>query len=178
MTAITIRTMHSDRQLKSSPTPVAGSRGGVSRDCCWASRMVPGHFRWPEPGDARSMWDYPATAPNGAGPWDPDRNTDEFVAAMKLRGASGGGFTINLQGRSPQGYSKAQPWHNSAFTASEASARPLYMAAPILDEADALGMVAIVESYFYFSQDERLEDEQSVIRATESATDLVCLREG
>ncbi len=40
----------------------------------------------------------------------------------------------------------------------------------ILDEADALGMVAIV-GYFYFGQDERLEDEQSVIRATENATD-------
>jgi len=135
------------------------------------SRMVQGIFDDLNP-VTRSMWDYPATAPNGAGPWDPDRNTDEFVAAMASWRASGLlGFTINLQGGSPQGYSKAQPWHNSAFTASgslrEATMERLRR---ILDEADALGMVAIV-GYFYFGQDERLEDEQSVIRATGNATD-------
>jgi len=108
------------------------------------SRMVQGIFDDLNPA-TRSMWDYPATAPNGAGPWDPDRNTDEFVAAMASWRASGLlGFTINLQGGSPQGYSKAQPWHNSAFTASgslrEATMQRLRR---ILDEADALGMVAI-----------------------------------
>ncbi len=73
--------------------------------------MVQGIFDDLNPA-TRSMWDYPATAPNGAGPWDPDRNTDEFVAAMKLRGASGLlGFTINLQGgalRVQQGTTVAQ----------------------------------------------------------------------
>ena len=120
----------------------------------------------------RSLWDYPADAPNGAGPWDPDRNTDEFVAAMASWRAAGLlGFTINLQGGSPQGYSTEQPWYNSAFTAS-GELRPSYMARlrRILDEADVLGMAPIV-GYFYFGQDQRMEDEQSVVRATENATD-------
>ena len=48
----------------------------------------------------------------------PDRNTDEFIAAMPIWAKSGLlAFTLNLQGGSPQGYSKDQPWHNSAFKA-------------------------------------------------------------
>ncbi|MCU0523051.1 MAG: hypothetical protein MUF84_20485 [Anaerolineae bacterium] len=120
----------------------------------------------------RHMWNYPPDAPNGAGPWDPDRNTEEFVAAMASWRAAGLlGFTINLQGGSPQGYSKEQPWHNSAFTASGDLRQP-YMDRlhRILAEADALGMIPIV-GYFYFGQDQRLDDEKSVIRATENATD-------
>ena len=68
-------------------------------------------------------------------------------------------FTINFQGGSPQGYSKDQPWENSAF-APDGTLRPAFTArlARILDRADQLGMVAIV-GYFYFGQDERLRDE-------------------
>ena len=129
------------------------------------SRMVQGIFDDMNP-VTRSWWDYPD------GAWDPDRNTDEFLAAMlSWRQAGLIGFTINLQGGSPQGYSKEQPWHNSAFT-GEGELYPAYMArlAKILDRADELGMVPIV-GYFYFGQDERLVDEAAVIRATENATD-------
>ncbi len=129
------------------------------------SRVVQGIFDDLNP-KTRGMWDYPD------GPWDPGRNTDEFVAAMPVwRGAGLLGFTLNLQGGSPQGYSKEQPWHNSAFTA-RGELREAYMVrlARILDEADALGMVPVL-GYFYFGQDQRLVDEQAVIRATESATD-------
>ncbi len=129
------------------------------------SRVVQGIFDDLNP-ETRGLWDYPD------GPWDPDRNTDEFVAAMPAwRSAGLLGFTLDLQGGSPQGYSKEQPWHNSAFT-SEGELREAYMArlARILDEADALGMMPVL-GYFYFGQDQRLVDEQAVIRATESATD-------
>ena len=129
------------------------------------SRMVQGVFDDLNP-ETRSWWDYPD------GSWDPDRNTDEFVVAMpSWRRAGLIGFTINLQGGSPQGYSKSQPWHNSAFT-GEGELRPAYMARlrAILNEADELGMVPIV-GYFYFGQDERLRDETAVVRATENATD-------
>jgi hypothetical protein len=129
------------------------------------SRMVQGIFDDLNP-ETRSLWDYPD------GPWDPDRNTDEFVAAMpQWRAAGLLSFTINLQGGSPQGYSKSQPWHNSAFT-EEGELRDAYMRrlARILDEADLLGMVPMV-GYFYFGQDQRFTGEQSVIRATEAATD-------
>src|SRR5512141_2993827 len=71
-------------------------------------------------------------------------------------------FTINLQGGSPEGYSKAQPWHNSAFR-SDGSLGPDYMSRleRILDRADELGMVAIV-GLFYAGQDQRLESDDAV----------------
>ena len=131
------------------------------------SRMVQGIFDDLNP-ETRSWWDYPN------GPWDPERNTDEFVAAMPAWREHGLlGFTINLQGGSPQGYSKAQPWFNSAFTA-QGDLRPDYMARlkRILDRADELGMVPIL-GYFYFGQDERLCDEAAVIRGADNATDWV-----
>ena len=129
------------------------------------ARMVQGIFDDLNP-DTRPMWDYPD------GPWDPQRNTDAFVAAMPTWRQQGLlGFTINLQGGNPMGYGDHQPWHNSAFCA-DGSLRDEYIGrlAQILDEADDLGMVPIV-GYFYFGQDERLTDEGAVIRATEQATD-------
>jgi hypothetical protein len=77
--------------------------------------------------------------------------------------------TLNLQGGSPQGYSKDQPWLNSAFTEA-GELRPEYLKRMelVLDKADELGMVAIL-GLFYFGQDERLKDEAAVIKATDNA---------
>lgn len=131
------------------------------------SRMVQGIFD--DLNDAtRSRWDYPAPR---AGKWDPQRNTDEFVSAMPAWRDHGVlGFTINLQGGSPEGYSKEQPWENSAF-APDGALRPAYMARleRVLDRADQLGMVPIV-GYFYFGQDQRLRDERAVLDAVDHAT--------
>ena len=82
-------------------------------------------------------------------------------------------FTINLQGGSPQGYSKEQPWHNSAITA-DGALRPDYMARleRILDRADELGMVVIL-GIFYFGQDDRLADEAAIVRAVDNTVDWV-----
>ncbi|WP_266367186.1 hypothetical protein [Tellurirhabdus rosea] len=132
------------------------------------SRMVQGIFDDQNP-ETRSQWAYPDTKT-----WDPERNTREFIAAMPAWKEHGMlAFTINLQGGSPQGYSKAQPWHNSAIEA-DGSLRPDYMARlkRILDRADELGMVVIL-GYFYFGQDERLKDEAAVVRATDLATDWI-----
>ncbi|HMV50569.1 MAG TPA: hypothetical protein PKD31_22710, partial [Blastocatellia bacterium] len=129
------------------------------------SRMVQGIYDDRNP-ETVAQWKYPDT-----GQWDAERNTREFLAAMpewQRHGLSA--FTINLQGGSPQGYSKEQPWHNSAFEA-DGSLRGDYLARleRILNRADELGMVAIV-GYFYFGQDQRLRDEAAVIRATKEAT--------
>ena len=72
---------------------------------------------------------------------------------------------LNLQGGSPQGYSQAQPWHNSAFT-TVGDLHPDYMTRleRILDRADELGMVVIL-GLFYFGQDQRMQDETAVTRA-------------
>ena len=129
------------------------------------SRMVQGVFddRNPETVD---MWAYPDT-----GEWDAERNTREFMGAMpEWRSYGLLAFTVNLQGGSPEGYSKAQPWHNTGIEA-DGSLNPDYIRrlTRIIDRADELGMVVIL-GYFYFGQDERVEDEAAVVRAVDNVT--------
>ena len=75
------------------------------------SRMVQGIF------DDRNtttapQWAYPDTRK-----WDAERNTREFIAAMpEWRRHGLLAFTLNLQGGSPQGYSKDQPWRCLLYT--------------------------------------------------------------
>ncbi len=129
------------------------------------ARLVQGVFDDLNP-ETKVRWDYPD------GPWDPERNTSEFIAMMPAWLASGMlGFTLNLQGGSPEGYSKTQPWDNSAFT-PDGAPRLAYLQRlkRILDKADELGMVVIL-GLFYFGQDNRLDDEAAVIRAVEAVTD-------
>ena len=129
------------------------------------SRMVQGNFDDLNP-DTRQQWAYSDTQL-----WDAERNTREFLAAMPTWRSHGLlAVTVNLQGGSPQGYSKQQPWHNSSFT-ERGTLRPEYMArlTKIIDRADELGMVVIL-GYFYFGQDQRLENEAAVVAATETAT--------
>lgn len=106
----------------------------------------------------RQLWAYPDTKT-----WDANRNTNEFVKEMSAwRNKGLLAFTINLQGGSPQGYSKDQPWENSAIDAS-GNLRKDYMSRleKILDRSDELGMVTIL-GLFYFGQDQRLKDETAV----------------
>lgn len=131
------------------------------------ARMVQGVFDDLNPA-TRSMFDYPD------GPFDAERNTDEFVAAMPgWRSAGLLAFTVNLQGGSPQGYSSEQPWHNSAFDA-DGRLRPDYAArmGRIIERADELGM-AVILGYFYFGQDQRLTNEAAVVAAVANATEWV-----
>ena len=140
-------------------------KGHTIEGLLFNSRMVQATFDDLNP-ETRGSWIYPDTKA-----WDADRNTREFIAAMpEWRRHGLLAITVNLQGGSPQGYSKDQPWHNSAFTASGAL-RPEYLSRlqRVLDRADDLGMVVIV-GYFYFGQDERLRDESAVVAATEAAT--------
>ncbi len=130
------------------------------------ARMVQGIFDDLNPATV-SMWKYPDT-----GEWDPDRNTSEFVAAMPQWREHGLlGFTINLQGGSPQGYSSFQPWHNSAID-SLGNLRGDYMQRleRIMDKADELGMVTIL-GIFYFGQDERLLDDEAARNAVRNTFD-------
>ena len=127
-------------------------------------RVVQGIFDDLNP-ETVKLWAYPDT-----GKWDADRNTREFLAAMPAWREHGLlAFTICLQGGSPQGYSRDQPWHNSAINA-DGSLRPDYMGRleKILNRADELGMVGIL-GVFYFGQDQRLADEAAVKRALDNA---------
>lgn len=132
------------------------------------ARMVQGIFDDLNP-ETQNKWQYPDTHR-----WDPDQNTDEFVKSMKTWNDHGLlSFTINLQGGSPEGYSKNQPWHNSAF-AESGSLRKDYLTRleKILDRANELGMVPIL-GLFYFGQDERLKDEKAVIRGVDQIVDWI-----
>ncbi len=129
------------------------------------SRMVQGVFDDLNP-ETAVRWKYPDT-----GEWNPDRNTDEFVAAMEEWLAHGLlAFTVNLQGGSPMGYGNKN-WYNSAYE-EDGSLRPAYFArlSKILDKADELGMVPII-GLFYFGQDQNLKDDVAVKNATENVVD-------
>lgn len=153
--------------INGQPTYAGRTWDGISIEGrLFNSRMVQGVFDDLNPA-TRSRWAYPDSHA-----WDPDRNTREFVAAMpewKRHGLIA--FTLNLQGGSPEGYSKSQPWNNPAF-AADGTLRADYAAraARILDRADELGMVVIL-GLFYFGQDERLANEAAVIRAVDQTLD-------
>jgi hypothetical protein len=135
------------------------------------SRMVQGIFDDLNP-ETVSMWKYPDT-----GEWDPVRNTREFVASMPGWREHGLlGFTINLQGGSPQGYSKNQPWHNSGID-SLGNLRADYMSRleMIMDRSDELGMVTIL-GIFYFGQDERLTGDEAARNAVKNTIDWLIAR--
>lgn len=129
------------------------------------SRMVQGIFDDSNP-NTRQRFAYQDT-----GTWDPDRNTNEFIAAMpewKSKGLLA--FTLNLQGGSPTGYGNSQPWINSAFSA-QGNLKPDYVKrlTRILDRANELNMVVIL-GYFYFGQDQVLENESAVLSAVDNIT--------
>lgn len=132
------------------------------------SRMIQGVFD-DKNSQTVSRWAYPDT-----GEWDPERNTDEFVQAMEKWYEKGLlGFTINMQGGSPEGYSDEQPWYNSGFkTDGSIDKNYLNRLEKILDKADELGMIVIL-GYFYFGQDQRLKNERAVIAAARNMTHYI-----
>lgn len=129
------------------------------------ARLVQGVFDDENP-DTRSLFKYPDT-----GVWDPDRNTNEFVAAMSVWNRYGlNAFTVNMQGGSPTGYGN-KAWRNSGFTESgELKSAYLDRLTRILDRAEELKMVVIL-GYFYFGQDQYIKDESAVLRAVDGMTD-------
>ncbi|MCB0130064.1 MAG: hypothetical protein KDD78_04420 [Caldilineaceae bacterium] len=128
------------------------------------TRMVQATFDDTNPA-TRHRWAYPDT-----GVYDAERNVQEFLAALPIYRDHGVlAVTVNFQGGSPEGYSKEQPWINTAFTAT-GEFKPDYLdrMGRILDRLNELGMVAIV-GLFYFGQDERLQDEKAVIHAVDNS---------
>ena len=131
------------------------------------ARLVQGIFDDSNPKTVNGF-KYPDT-----GIWDPDRNTREFVDAMsswKNHGLLA--FTLNMQGGSPLGYGN-KGWKNTAYQKNgELKKAYIDRLKLILDEADRLEMVVIL-SYFYFGQDQHLENEEAVINAVDNITSWV-----
>ena len=116
----------------------------------------------------RTNWRYPDT-----GTWDPDRNTDEFCAALPGYAAHGVlGVTVGLQGGgsiyNPDVYDH---YVNTAF-APDGEVKPDYLdrLERVLSAADAAGMVVIV-NFFYWRQLQWLEGDSAILRAAEEAAD-------
>jgi hypothetical protein len=155
-----------DRFLINGKATYAGRsfRGKKIEGLLMNSRMVQGIYDDLNP-ETRMRWVYPDTKK-----WDAGRNTNEFIAAMPVWRQHGLlSFTINLQGGSPEGYSKGQPWENNAYDSDGTLRKPyLERLRRILDRADELGMAPIV-GFFYFGQVQRLKDEAAVKRGTENA---------
>lgn len=131
------------------------------------SRMVQAIFDDLNP-KTRGFWQYPDTKI-----WDPQRNTNEFIEQLSEYKRFGLlGFTVNLQGGGPKEgqFLRVQEWENSAFN-PDGSLRMDYLErlSRVIDKADELGMVVIV-GYFYFGQDQRLEDEKAVLKAVDGIT--------
>ena len=133
------------------------------------ARMVQATFDDLNPA-TRDRWAYP-----DSGVWDPERNVRELIAMLpEYRRHGLLAITVNFQGGSPEGYSREQPWENSAFEPDGSAAtglRPSACARSIV-AADAAGLAVIV-GYFYQGQDERLADEAAVLHAVDQATDFL-----
>ncbi len=122
------------------------------------------------------FWEYPD------GKWDPERQTNEFVAALPAWRRCGLlAFTVNLQGGGPTdgNYGEnapMQPHVNTAFD-RQGTLKPAYARRleKVIAAADRLGMVAIV-GLFYQGQDERVEiapDGRFVKRAISGAIEFL-----
>ncbi|MEM6312807.1 MAG: hypothetical protein AAF743_01915 [Planctomycetota bacterium] len=122
--------------------------------------------------ETHGRWRYPDGTP-----FDAEENTRRFCAMVPTYADHGlNAVTINLQGGSPQGYSKEQPWHNSAFTAT-GELRPAYMerTSLVLDTCGDHG-IAVILGLFYFGQDHRFDNEDAIRHAVDNAVDWVVKR--
>jgi hypothetical protein len=153
--------------VNGQPTYKGRTWNGVSIEgLLMNSRMVQATFDDRNP-ETRGRWVYPDTKA-----WDADRNTSEFVAMIPTWRKHGLlAATLNLQGGSPEGYSKMQPWHNSAINADGTlDEKSMARLAKVLDKADEAGMVVILGLY-YFGQDQRVKNEEAVIAGVDAAVD-------
>ncbi|HEY8253322.1 MAG TPA: hypothetical protein VIG39_01705 [Rhizomicrobium sp.] len=155
--------------INGKPTyPGRSFRGAKVEGQLFTSRMVNCIINDQNP-ETRGMWAW------RDGPWDPERNTSEFIAALPLYRSHGlTSIAFNIQGGSPMGYGWNQPWHTSGYT-PDGRLLPDYKSRllRVLDATDANGMVAVL-GYFYVSATPALADEAAFLRATDEITDLVC----
>jgi len=155
--------------INGKPTyPGRSFRGNKVEGLLFTSRMVNCIINDQNP-ETRGMWSY------RNGPWDPERNTSEFIAALpnyKSHGLTSVAF--NVQGGSPMGYGWHQPWHTSGYT-PDGHVLPDYRSRllRVLDALDANGMAAVL-GLFYLNATPALSGEAAVIRAVDEVTDIIC----
>ena len=102
-------------------------------------------------------WEYPD------GPWNPNRHTDEFIAALPTYRQLGLTMVyVNLMGNQPTGRGGSHPWINSAYTPTGDLKGP-YMdrLSRVLEAADEAGMVIMI-GLFYPQQDQNIMVQDTV----------------
>ncbi len=110
--------------------------------------------------------------------WDPERNTDDLIAALPEWYSHGlRAFTVGLQGGGPCFTVNNLTIHNNPFGEDGTQLDLAYAARldRLIRGADAAGMAVIV-SYFYGDQTRRLRDGRAVRAAVTTASRF--LREG
>ncbi len=133
----------------------------------------------------QAVWDdeNPATVANWAYPdtgrWDPQRNTDEFIAALPSYAAAGlRSVTVGFQGGDPGWANLAgghgvndQPNVSTGFN-PDGTLKPAWLSRldRVLTAAADNGIVVVV-SYFYFGQDQRLSSDAAVQAGVDNLTD-------
>ena len=125
-------------------------------------------------GDGRDDWAFGDTRS-----WDPDSNTDRFVAAMRAWREYGViAFTIGLQGGNPFATSPPPAGMSTAEIdcgafGPDGTLRPAFMARlkRVLDRAKELDMVPII-NYFYQGGNRRIH-ERSLADAVDNATNWI-----
>jgi len=141
-------------------------KGNPVEGLLFNTRMVQAIFDDENP-ETAANWAYPDT-----GEWDAERNVKEFIAALPSYVDHGcRAFTVNLQGGMPiTGTERVQPWLNTAID-PEGNLKPDYMdrLRRVIAAADDLGMVVIV-GYYYFGQDQYIENEEAVRSGVANAT--------
>ena len=139
------------------------------------SRMVQATFDDENP-ETIKLFNYP-----DGSPFNPDRQTDEFVAALPGYRRHGViAATVNFQGGFPQYHIHLrrdqilQDWENNAFTAEGAlKDKHADRMRRVIEGMDEQRMACIV-GLFYFGQNHKLRDEAAVHRAVNEAVDFFC----
>ena len=148
-------------------------RGRQIEGLLFNSRMVQALFDDLCP-ETRDRWRYPDT-----GEWDPDRNTDEFCAALPEYRAHGLlAVTVGLQGGGAIYTSDVYDHYDNSAFEPDGSFREAYFdrLERILEAADEAGMVVIV-NYFYWKHARRIEGDDVLKDITARVTDRL-LRTG
>lgn len=116
--------------------------------------------------ETRGAWSY------ADGPWDAERSTREFIAALPAYRAHGLlAVCINLSGGSPQGYSWNQPWKICGFTA-DGTIKPAWAARlEAAIRASAAQGMAVILGLFYGKQSGTFRDESAVKTAVTNTVD-------
>ncbi|MDP9222553.1 MAG: glycoside hydrolase family 5 protein [Actinomycetota bacterium] len=145
-------------------------RGTAARGLLLNTRMVQAVFDDANP-DTTWQWEYPDTHV-----WDPQRNTDEFVAMLPRYAAKGVNMvTVGLQGGNPDPLrGTSDSIHPEIVTGFEpdGSLDPAWLGRldQVIRAADALGMIVDL-SLFYRFQDQWVTTDAGVVNAVDNITD-------